>query len=173
MPTGKATPRSGYSAEGGLSTAIGSTAVFNVRDGTVLNAYGNHYGPGTQVGSWEFTLTDNALWSFQHVDKPSTAPVVPPPVTIAMPTGHKQPPIPGDGPAAAGGHGTGRDPRRCRRPRRVDAPADGTVTVPLETPDPEVRDGEPNVRPRRRRVLVRGGRWSRSAGTGGAATEAR
>lgn len=77
----------------------GYTAVFNVGDGKVLNAYGDQYGPGTHVGSWGFTLTDNALWTFQHIEQPSTVPVVPPPVTLTTPTGHEQPPIPVDGPS--------------------------------------------------------------------------
>ena len=62
----------------------GFTAVFNA--GAVLNAYGNQYGPGTQVGMWGFTLTDNALWTFEHIENPPTTPVVPPPVAPATPS---------------------------------------------------------------------------------------
>ena len=77
----------------------GYTAVFNVNDGRVLNAYGNQYGPGTLVGSWGFTLTDNALWTFQHIENPPTTPVVPPPATPTTPAGHEPQPIPVDGPS--------------------------------------------------------------------------
>ena len=83
----------------------GYTAVFN--GGKVLNAYGDQYGPGTQVGSWGFSLTDNSLWTFQHIEDPPTTPVVPPPAKPATPSAQLPPnlvdgtPRPATSPAGA------------------------------------------------------------------------